>query len=175
MLLCLPKNLVYVFLIVVLGSFAAMSYITLTDKGLKSFIFHSRPSVTETDALYIFLQEHDFMSLDMYKVPEDTEYSLSSFIQNKVSKVRPVKYKGFAKNWRATQEWSIWNGKNLLQTEYGYTQCHYDRLPIANDDSGEFSEYKKDKAKHRTSETKHLSSCIEEILTNPGLPEDHLP
>ena len=54
-LLCLPKNLVYVFLIVVVGSFAAMSFITLSEKDLKQFMLHSRPSVTETDALYIYL------------------------------------------------------------------------------------------------------------------------
>ena len=79
-LLCLPKNLVYVFLIVVLGSFAAMSYITFSEKDLKKFMLHSRPSVTETDALYIYIQNHNIMNIDTHKVPEESEYSLSSFI-----------------------------------------------------------------------------------------------
>ena len=54
------------------------------------------------------------MNIDTHKVPEESEYSLSSFIQNKVSKVRPVKYKGFAKEWKATKEWSIWNDAKYL-------------------------------------------------------------
>ena len=54
------------------------------------------------------------MSLDTKKVPEETEYSLSSFIQNKVSKVRPVKYKEFAKDWAATQKWNIWDEEEYL-------------------------------------------------------------
>ena len=77
-------------------------------------MLRSRPSVTETDALYIYIQNHNIMNIDTHKVPEESEYSLSSFIQNKVSKVRPVKYKGFAKEWKATKEWSIWNDAMYL-------------------------------------------------------------
>ena len=106
------------FLIVVVGSFAAMSFITFSEKDLKQFMLHSRPSITETDALYIYLQEHELMSLDTYKVPEETEYQLSSFIQNKVSKVRPVKYKGFAKDWAATQRWNICGIFGHFQTSF---------------------------------------------------------
>ena len=112
------------------------------------------------------------MSLDTLKVPEDTEYLLSSFIQNKVSKVRPVKYKGFAKDWAATQKWNIWDENEYLSTVFGHTQCKFDRLPIANDDSGEYSEYKRAKAKHSTSDTMHIRSCIELILDNTGMLRD---
>lgn len=73
MLLCLPKNLVYVFIAVVVGSFFAMSFITYSEKDLKKFMEFARPNITETDALYLFMQDN--MVIDKYTVPEEDEYN----------------------------------------------------------------------------------------------------
>ena len=40
--LLIPKNLVYVFLLVIFGSFAAMTYITYTEKNLTEFLVYDR-------------------------------------------------------------------------------------------------------------------------------------
>ena len=55
-LLLIPKNLVYVFILVICFAFAAMTYITYTDTDLKDFI---RFGVNERPLFYI----HDMFKL----------------------------------------------------------------------------------------------------------------
>ena len=54
MILLIPKNLVYLFLLVILGSFIAMSYITYTEKNLTEFLVYNRTrEEIEINPLYI--------------------------------------------------------------------------------------------------------------------------
>jgi len=86
----------------------------------------ARQNITETDALYLFMQDN--MVIDKYTVPEEDEYDQEKFIKDKVSKARPVKYKGYAQDWKATKEWNIWTGSYLMD-EFGHTQYALDKIP----------------------------------------------
>ena len=80
-LLLVPKNLVYLFLIVILGSFAAMSYITYTEQNMTEFLVYNRTRMAiEVDPVFIDLQGK--MPLDQEKV-ETRPKSLSNMDFNK--------------------------------------------------------------------------------------------
>ena len=79
-LLLIPKNLVYVFLLVILGSFVAMSYITYTEKNLTEFLVYNRTrEEIVINPLFVSLQKS--MTLDEGTVAErsksitDAEFS----------------------------------------------------------------------------------------------------
>ena len=65
----IPKNLVYVFVIVILFAFAAMMYITYTDRNMTEFLSYDRTKeVVVVDPLFISLR--DSMQVKGGKVAE---------------------------------------------------------------------------------------------------------
>ena len=53
-LLLIPKNLVYVFILVIIFAFCAMSYITYFEKDLKEFVSWSKPEVKKDFVVHDF-------------------------------------------------------------------------------------------------------------------------
>ena len=107
LLLLVPKNLVYVFVLIILFAFGGMMYITYTEKNMGEFLTYNRTQeVVVVDPLFTNLQA--MMHLDEYKVPEENdpaELDTRAFNNYYMSKNRPVVIRGMAKDWGATQKW----------------------------------------------------------------------
>ena len=65
-MLLVPKNLVYVFILVIVFAFCAMSYITYTEADLKDFVKWGKVERKE-------FQIHDFFKLLQRELPVDTK------------------------------------------------------------------------------------------------------
>lgn len=70
-LLLIPKNLVYVFLLVICFAFAAMTYITYTDYDLKSFVNWGVAERKEFVVHDMFKVLQSSLRLDTGKVPDE--------------------------------------------------------------------------------------------------------
>lgn len=106
-LLWIPKNLVYFFILIIVFAFCAMLYITSTEKDLSEFLSYDRTQ--EVIVVDPVLQSMvNYMHLDEYKIPVVTmkEYSTFKFFDDYLSENRPVILKGYAKDWPAISEWS---------------------------------------------------------------------
>lgn len=108
-LLMVPKNLVYVFVLIILFAFAAMSYIAYTEQDLGDFVAYDRTKeVVVVDPVYQKLQELMTNNLD----EEDVEYvhrhefTSRQFMDDFVSQNRPLVIKDYALDWEATRKWS---------------------------------------------------------------------
>ena len=167
-LLLVPKNLVYLFLIVILGSFAAMSYITYTEQNMTEFLVYNRTRMAiEVDPVFIDLQGK--MPLDQEKV-ETRPKSLSNMDFNKffMSQNRPVKIEGMASDWKALQ---TWQDKQYLNSIISTSEiAHLEKK------AGKFSEYQKTPKRTllgMAEATKHIlnnpvSSTVSPITKNKG-------
>jgi hypothetical protein len=70
LLLLIPKNLVYVFVCVILFAFSGMMYITYTEKNMTEFLTYNRTQeVVVVDPLFAKLQS--LVYLDEFVVPEE--------------------------------------------------------------------------------------------------------
>lgn len=70
------------FLAVVVGSFFLMSFVTYSEKDLKKFMQFSQKNISETDALYLFLQDN--MEVDKYAVAIEDKYDSKKFVRDYV-------------------------------------------------------------------------------------------
>jgi hypothetical protein len=104
MLLLIPKNLVYVFVCIILFAFGGMMYITYTEKNMAEFLTYNRTQeVVVVDPLFQKLQKQMF--LDEYIVAEEKEPEFMDHLRfNKyyMMRNRPVVVRGMAANWGAT-------------------------------------------------------------------------
>ena len=111
MLLLIPKNLVYVFVCIILFAFGGMMYITYTEKNMAEFLTYNRTQeVVVVDPLFQRLQKQMF--LDEYIVAEEKEPEFMDHLRfNKyyMMRNRPVVVRGMAANWGATQKWTDFN------------------------------------------------------------------
>ena len=107
-LLAIPKNLVYIFVGIVFFAFAAMCYITYTEKDLAQFLrYEHSQEVVIVDPLYTQLKESLIEELDKHK-PVDAQkqnFIPKVFFNHFLNKNRPVIIRQYASNWKATKTW----------------------------------------------------------------------
>lgn len=103
----IPKNLVYVFVIVIVFAFAAMMYITYTDRNMTEFLTYDRTKeIVVVDPLFTALR--DYMQIKPnQKVPEvqASTFNVKIFNSAFLRKNQPVKVLGMAAEWNATKKW----------------------------------------------------------------------
>ena len=109
MLLCIPKNLVYVFVLAILSAFLGMLYLTyfVTEEEMKEFMRYDRSQeVVTVDPVLASMIE--YMRLDMHTVPEKDikECDERVFFDDYLSENRPVVLREYAKEWIAMNKWS---------------------------------------------------------------------
>lgn len=108
LLLLVPKNLVYVFVCIILFAFGGMLYITYTEKNMTEFLTYDRTQeVVVVDPLFQKLQKT--LILDQYTVtiePDASKLDHQRFNKFYLIRNRPVLVKGLASDWKATQKWS---------------------------------------------------------------------
>ena len=108
-LLAVPKNLVYIFVGIVCFAFAAMCYITYTERDLAQFLTVKKvqEEVVIVDPLFTSLKESLVHELDKKKPLEANgdKFYPKQFFDHFLSENRPLFVKGYAKNWRATEHW----------------------------------------------------------------------
>jgi hypothetical protein len=107
MLLLIPKNLVYVFVAIILFAFGGMMYITYTEKNMTEFLTYNRTQeVIVVDPLFQKLQQ--IIYIDEYLVAEETDLDRMNhqrFNKDYMIRNRPFVMKGLAANWGATHKW----------------------------------------------------------------------
>lgn len=100
----MPKNLVYIFVGIVVFAFAAMLWITYTERDLKEFLnFKRAKEHAMVDPLFTSLKQSMMAELDKGR-PD--EMSVDGFNENKffdeyLSESRPLVVKRQASNWHA--------------------------------------------------------------------------
>jgi hypothetical protein len=105
-LLAIPKNLVYVFVLIILFAFGCMCWITYTERDLSDFLAYDHSAeVVIVDPVLSALT--DYMHLDEYKLKEINmkEYSEFYFFDEFLSENRPCVLRGYAKDWNAVSTW----------------------------------------------------------------------
>ena len=141
----------YVVLAVFVGSSFHMSYIT-----------YSRRNITETD-LHYFLLEDNMVEVSKHAVTVEDEYDAKKFFSHYIRYGKPVVYKGFANTWPALEKWNIWETYHL-GSKFGNTPFALDKLPIADDGTNQYSEYKEEKLRHSVSDFTRMQYVINKIL-----------
>lgn len=105
----MPKNLVYIFVGIVCFAFAAMCYITYTERDLAKFLKKRQTTeeVVIVDPLFTSLKESMIDELDKKKPLESSgdKFYPKLFFDHFLSENRPLFIKGYARDWRATQFW----------------------------------------------------------------------
>ena len=104
--MAIPKNLVYVFVLIILFAFLAMCYITYFERGVSDFLAYDRTKeVVVIDHVFSSLQSS--MDLAKGKVPEETVEDLTPMKMNTkyLVKNKPVKVVGWGKNWPSLKKW----------------------------------------------------------------------
>ena len=117
-LLAVPKNLVYIFVGIVCFAFAAMCYITYTERDLAQFLKVKKiqEEVVIVDPLFTSLKESLVDELDKIKPLQalGSKFYPKQFFDHFLSENRPLFIKDYAKEWRATQ---YWHDKQYLAKE----------------------------------------------------------
>ena len=108
-MLAIPKNLVYIFVGIVLFSFGAMIWITYTEDGLKKFLV-KREKIKEVrviDPLFKSLKESMKKDLGKERPIElvMAGFNTKDFFDHYLSEHRPVVIRQYAAEWKATQNW----------------------------------------------------------------------
>jgi len=65
------------------------------------------------------------------------------------------------------ENWNIWESDHLYET-FGYTGFAIDKLPIADDGTEEYTEYKQEKRRHSASYESNMQYTIGKILDQDG-------
>lgn len=139
MLWAIPKNLVYVFLFVIIFAFLGMLYITYTEKDLTDFVTYDRTKeVVVIDPVFYKLRET--LELDKFFVPNMTaaEIDLRTFNSDFMTKNRPLLLKDYAAEWGATKKWS---DKQYLSEVAGDSIVRLTKLNRSKKDFRPFSYY----------------------------------
>ena len=106
-LLLIPKNLVYVFILIILFAFAAMSYITYTEQDLGDFVAYNRTrEVVVVDPVYQKLQELMVSDEEDVESVHRNDFTMKMFVDDFVTMVRPLVIRDYADAWDATHKWS---------------------------------------------------------------------
>jgi len=120
-LLSIPKNLVYVFVCVIVFAFAGMLYITYTEQNMTEFLTYDRTQ--EVVMVHpLFQQLRESMNLDTELIEEvaSKNVTVKSFNTKYLTANRPVIIKGMAKEWKATAKWG---DKDYLIEKVGQSTC----------------------------------------------------
>ena len=92
-LLAIPKNLVYIFVCIVFFAFAAMCYITYTEKDLAQFLrYENSAEVVIVDPLFSSLKKSLVEELDQGK-PKELDFAFfksKMFFDHFLSENRPI-------------------------------------------------------------------------------------
>ena len=102
-LLAIPKNLVYIFVCIILFAFAAVCWIAYNEKDLQSFIEYDRSSeLGDIDPIYGTL--HDHLEINHYQIDsvQASEISPGQIIKLYVRKNKPLVLTGHANSWAAS-------------------------------------------------------------------------
>jgi len=101
--------LVYIFVGIVCFAFAAMCYITYTERDLAQFLKNKtiKQEVVIVDPLFTSLKESLVSELDKEKPLEANinKFYPKLFFDHFLSENRPLTIRGYASNWRATKYW----------------------------------------------------------------------
>ena len=92
-LFAIPKNLVYIFVGIVLFAFAAMCYITYTEKDLAQFLrYENSGEVVIVDPLFTSLKKSLIEELDQGKPLEisNARFTKKLFFDHFLSENRPI-------------------------------------------------------------------------------------
>eukprot|EP00347_Sterkiella_histriomuscorum_P022824 403337013 len=116
MLMALPRNLVKVFVLVILLAFLSMIYVVYTGSDLKNFLKHDLV-INEN------LMEHPLFYHFQTTIPQPTEIekvelkNLDSvtFYQNYLTQNKPVLVKDGSETWKAKERWNL----DYLNEQYG--------------------------------------------------------
>jgi len=106
--LAIPKNLVYVFVLIIVGSFLGMLYMTYfaTEYEMQAFTTYDRnKEVVVVDPVLESLFK--YMNLDKGKIPEIKmdKFNSKEFFDEYLSENRPLIVRQYAAEWPATQKW----------------------------------------------------------------------
>lgn len=103
----IPKNLVYIFVCVILFAFIGMLYVTYFDKNLTEFLSYDRSHEVVVVAP-VYKQLKKSMVLDKYSPAEErATLDVKTFNRKYLLANRPVKVKELCLFWGATQKWTL--------------------------------------------------------------------
>jgi len=124
-LLAIPKNLVYIFVAIVLFAFGAMCWITYTEKDLAMFLKYERSQeVVIVDPLFTSLKKSLIDELDKSEVAsvDVLKFSAKTFFDDYLSESRALVVKHYAAQWPALTKWT---DKQYLTEKSGHSKVNY--------------------------------------------------
>ena len=115
LLMAVPRNMIYVFLCLVIAAFVGMIYVVYSEQNLKSFLesTHSHEKVVVHP-----LFQHFKMIIDeerYIKKEKVADLNSTYFFMNYVKKNIPCYVSDGCANWPAVEKW---NNKEYLQNEF---------------------------------------------------------
>jgi hypothetical protein len=108
-LFLIPKNLVYIFVGIIVFAFLAMMYITYTDRNMTEFLTYDRTrEVVVVDPLFVSLQK----SMDIQPQAKVAEIQAASFDLKKFNtrylrKNKPIVMRQQCAGWGASKHWTV--------------------------------------------------------------------
>ena len=127
-MLAIPKNLVYIFVAIVLFAFAAMCWITYTEKDLAMFLKYERSQeVVIVDPLFTSLKKSLIDELDKTNVAsvDVLKFNEKTFFDDYLSESRALVVKHYASQWPAINKWA---DKQYLTDKSGHSKINYQQF-----------------------------------------------
>ena len=156
-LLAIPKNLVYIFVGIVCFAFAAMCYITYTEKDLNQFLRYDRTQeVIIVDQLFTSLKASLKNELTKQRVAviSKANFNNKQFFDQYLSESRPVAIKYYAEDWKATERWSDFDylskqAGNTVVRLSAFTRHPWNDIVLKNKKKGDDEQTEEEKQEQR--------------------------